>query len=543
MAKKYFTFCFLFFFSTAFVAEAQEKIYLVRFKDKTNSRFSTSRPLEFLSQRAIDRRSRQGISLIENDLPVNASYLDSIRKTGASVIYPTRWLNGAIIRATTTAWNAVNRLSCVRTDQNTRLNSVGGDILQKANDMAAPYSPTFTQGRGEETFGATAAQSQQIGIDKMHAKGFRGENMVIAVLDDGFYAVDSNPFLKNAKIVSTYDFVDNQNSVYEDGTGHGAGVFSVLAAYRDGEYIGTAHKASFHLFRTENHRSESRAEEAFWLAAAERADSLGVDIISNSSGYNTFDDATLNYKIADIDGKTALSTIAAEEAFRTGMLVVKSAGNEGNNLAWNRNITFPADGRNVLAVGSVSLTGAMSAFSSRGRTADGRVKPDVVALGESTNLVNFGGLVITSNGTSFAAPLVAGLAAGLWQANPALKNKELFDAIRQSGTRAKNISDSIGYGIPHFDRAQLLITSTETEDIDYQPIIVFPNPFVDNVSIYWQSPSKQAFCALHDLTGREVTRHYFAPNSHLETIQLPFDLPKGLYILQIGTQFFKIQKE
>jgi subtilisin family serine protease len=527
----------------AAAAYAQERVYLVRFKDKSNSPFSVAKPEEFLSSRAIARRSRQGIAITERDLPVNKAYLDSLTKAGARVLYPTRWVNGAVVRATAATMTTVNRLSVVQADAGMRLNAAAPKELlpespEQMRSRHAQVVPDAASARTEENYGTAFTQTQMLGLDKMHNAGFRGENILIAVLDNGFRNVDINTFTRNARILTTYDFVDRHTTVYEDGNGHGAAVFSILAANRDGEMVGSAPGATYALFRTEDDRTESRAEEAYWLAAAERADSLGADIISMSLGYNTFDDATLNYKTTDLDGKTTLITQAAEWASATGMLIVKSAGNEGNS-SW-RTLTAPADARNVLAVAAVQANGTRWAGSSLGPTADGRRKPDLAAMGAGTAFVNQSGFVTSGNGTSYATPLVSGLAAGLWQAFPNLKNSELADVLRRSGSRATTPNDSIGHGTPHFERAQMLVTDLGAWQADSRWLKVYPNP----VKGAWLNIAfEQSPIAPHQLLRLRITdllgREYYQAEWRKEADQLQIPLSalgieRGMYFLHLS---------
>jgi serine protease AprX len=228
-----------------------------------------------------------------------------------------------------------------------------------------------------------------------------------------------------------------------------------MAGYLDNQMISPAFGTSVALFRTEDNASETPLEEANWLFAAEMADSLGADIISSSLGYNTFDNAADDYTVAMMDGKTALSTRAADLATERGMVVVISAGNSGDD-SWGI-ISAPADADAVLAIGAVTRTGNYASFSSRGNTADGRIKPDVVAVGSGTALCNISGNATTGNGTSFSAPLVAGLVAGFWQANPYLTAQEVTSCIRKSGHQFASPTTQLGYGYANFTRANIVV--------------------------------------------------------------------------------------
>lgn len=510
---------------------AQARVHIVFFRDKRNSPFSLSRPQEFLSRRAIERRQRQNIPLTGRDLPVTPAYLDSVRKTGARVLYPTRWLNGAIISATDAQMAAVNRLSVVQGNATQRLSRTESERGQA--DLWLPTAPPRTD-RSEEVenfnYGFSERQVSMLGIDVMHRAGFRGEGIHIAVLDCGFQGYNTAPPFRDMNVLGTFNFVEGNTNVINSCT-HGTRVLSVLAAFLDGTLIGSAPRAAYYLFQTEDNNSETRAEEAWWLAAAERADSLGADIIATSLGYYQFDDPSQNYTLNDLNGRTALITRAANAAASAGILVVKSAGNQGNR-AWGR-ITFPGDSDSVLTVGSVNAAGVYSSFSSRGPTADGRIKPDVVALGEGTIVSLPSGTVTGDFGTSFSAPLVAGLAAGFWQANPRLTNMQVIDFIRRSGTRARNPNDSLGYGIPHFERMQSLVTALPRANAQPTEIKVYPNPSRGQVRLLlpesWHGKPMQLL--LTDASGREYARLSLTPNEEAPLLHLP--LAKGFYLLQI----------
>lgn len=333
-------------------------------------------------------------------------------------------------------------------------------------------------------YGDATAQIQLLGADAMHNLGFHGEGMLVALLDDGFLNVNTSACLQHLvqqnKIVKVYDFVDNDNTVYTQG-GHGTAVLSTMAGYIENQIISPAFGATVALFRTEDISSETPLEEANWLFAAEMADSLGADIISSSLGYSTFDNSADNYIPSMMDGKTALSTRAADLAAATGMVVVISAGNSGNDPSWQI-ITAPADADSVLAIGAVTRTGEYASFSSRGNSADGRIKPDVVAVGSGTVLCNTSGFASTSNGTSFSAPLVAGLVAGFWQANPYLTAQEVTRAIRKSGHQFSSPTIQLGYGYANFSRANTTVLN------DFPLTAIEPN--ADLVSVMVQPSNK-----------------------------------------------------
>ncbi|MDB5241946.1 MAG: peptidase, partial [Spirosoma sp.] len=305
------------------------------------------------------------------------------------------------------------------------------------------------------------------------------------------------------RVLATYDFVNRETGVYEDDS-HGLSCLSAIAATADNQLYGTAFKARFVLLRTEDAGSESRVEEANWLFGAEYADSAGVDVLSSSLGYTQFDDVTTSYSYSDLNGKTALSTRAAQLATEAGMVVVVAAGNEGSD-AWHY-LSAPADAGSVLAIGAVNQAGQRAAFSSFGPSADGRVKPDLAARGLGTVVGSPGGQILMANGTSFATPLVAGLAAGFWQAHPRLTAAQLTTALRQSGSQFSHPDDQLGYGIPNFERASLLAQ-------DLGELMVYPNPFSETepLSVLWGEVATNVplDATLTDLTGRILWRRQY----------------------------------
>lgn len=506
--------------------------YLVLLRDKTGTPYVVSRPEQFLSQRAIQRRQKQNITVQERDLPVNPTYVAQIQQAGATVWYPSRWLNAVLVEATDATIAAVQRLSFVKGLEFGR--SLSG---ARAGAEAVSNGPAGIRkfGRAEPlNYGPSQSQIAQLGVDKMHQQGYHGEGMLIGVLDGGFLRANEVGFLKPVfdenRVLATYDFVRKETSVYEDDT-HGLYCLSTIAATADGQLYGTAYRAQFILLRTEDVFSETRVEEANWLFGAEYADSAGVDVISSSLGYTTFDDATTSYTYSNLDGKTALSTRAAQIATETGMVVVVSAGNEGDD-AWHY-LGAPSDAASVLAIGAVDQAGQRAGFSSFGPSADGRVKPDLVARGYGTVIGGPGGQITSGSGTSFAAPLVAGLAAGFWQANPTLTAAQITDALRRSGNQYATPDAQLGYGIPSFSVVATILANQEP----VSPFRTYPNPFGDAepLSVQWTDRPRNTplTATLTDLTGRVLWQHQYAPGSPTEFVLPNLRLATGLYVVTL----------
>jgi subtilisin family serine protease len=336
--------------------------------------------------------------------------------------------------------------------------------------------------------------------------------------------------------VAVNDFVFNSGNPYQYHD-HGTEVLSCIAAnYQD--FKGTAYDATFVLAVTEDVRSEFRIEEYNWLLAAEFADSVGVDIIHSSLGYSVFGkEPSMNYTYEDLDGNTATITQAVNLARDRGILVVTSAGNEGNS-DW-KYITAPADARGILTVGAVREDYTRASFSSVGPTADGRIKPDVMALGSGTAVMFGNGGISQSNGTSYAAPLVAGLAAGLWQANPDWTNIDVINAIKYTSSRALNPDAQFGYGIPDFTVAREGAVLSVDQIIN-RDISVYPNPFKDNkifIDTRRLMDSGSIQLTLFDQQGKVVVTEIVNSPKERITLEIP-GIKAGPYVLKIHSEAF-----
>lgn len=474
-----------------YAAQAQVNQYFVYFKDKTGTPYSVSQPDQFLSPKSLTRRTKQGITVKEEDLPVNPAYVQLVKTTGAETFFTSRWWNGVLVECDETTLAQVNTLACVKES-----------ILVAPGSRLSDGRVGKVSRRKETQEDVNHFQLQQLGIDQMHMDGFRGEGMAIAVFDSGFEGVSTtapfaNLFSEN-RVKYTFNYVTNSPSVYELDD-HGTEVLSVMAAYVSGTYTGGAYKADYYLFLTEDWPTEFRIEEFNWTFAAERADSLGVDIINSSLGYNTFDDVSMDYQIDDLNGSTAIVTQAARKAIEKGMLVVCSAGNEGST-SW-KFVTPPADAIGILAVGSVTSSGSRSTFSSIGPTADARIKPDVVALGSGTQVIRSNGNVGTSSGTSVASPLIASLAAGIWQAYPILTAQEVYNLIIGTASHAINPNNQLGYGIPHYEAVINNVEAPKPEEV----ISVFPNPTSETLKILISELTAEPITVeIYDVKGSRV---------------------------------------
>ncbi|HEU5146664.1 MAG TPA: S8 family serine peptidase [Chryseosolibacter sp.] len=457
--------------SVSFSIEAQQNRYMIFFKDKQGTPQTVDKPIDFLSERAIQRRIEQGIEITVDDLPVSRDYVRGVRDAGADVFFATRWMNGVLVQCDPALLPAIEALPYVA-----------------RSEFVAPLAPLQMGGRrsfnlrrkNNHTGIQTESQLRMLGIDRMHAEQIRGEGIVIAILDSGFPGVDVAPAFESMfseeRLVEavSYDFVHNSPNVfqYDD---HGTEVLSVIAADIPDAYTGGAPDATFQLFVTEDVPTEYRVEEYNWLFAAEKADSAGVDIIHSSLGYYDFDDASMNYSTAQMDGVTAVVSRAAQWAADRGIVVVTSAGNEGNISSW-RIITAPADAKDVIAVGSVTATGQKTSSSSIGPTADNRIKPNLVALGAGVKVVKASGQISTASGTSLAAPLITSLVAGVMQQYPELTNKEIIALLQATASQANNPDNLLGYGIPNFQA----VVHYQERIAQNSPFEIYPNPLEDD---------------------------------------------------------------
>lgn len=507
-------------------AAAQVNRYMVFFKDKAGTPYSISNPGEFLSAKAIQRRIKHLTSATETDLPVSPSYVDDVRNAGATVLYTTRWMNGALVQCDAALLPTLLALPQVETIE-----------------FVAPGARPVNGGRngrikfktGHQDDAATP-QLTMVGIDQMHADGFRGENITIAVFDGGFSGADSSvPFQHifnegrfNATV--SHDFVYGGSDVFRHDD-HGTQVWSVIAAFQDGVFTGGAYNANFQLYVTEDVDTEYRIEEYNWLIAAERADSAGVDIINSSLGYNIFDDPIMDYLPENMNGTTAVISRAANLAAERGIIVVTSAGNEGAK-PW-RIITAPADAEKAVAVGNINFSGIKSPSSSFGPTADGRIKPDVVAPGTLVKVIRANGTIGSASGTSVAAPLVTSLLAGVWQKYPHLFNIRLIEALKISGSQGASPDNALGYGLPGYQA----LSQYFDQDIEPLTIQVYPNPVLNDTLIIETS---------NPIMFPEVS--YFVSNSTGQAIstgtaRFTFNNPRyqvGLSGLYPGLYFLRI---
>lgn len=508
-----------------------ENYYWIELKDKTGTEYSVDQPEEFLSQRAIDRRKRQNIEIDQTDLPVSKIYTDSLQSIGFKLKHTSKWLNGCTVSGTEEMADQLRDVSFIKywdLTKPAKFSKSGRMKFEKTEEMLTTYDSAY--------YGISLVQINQLKGLALHGQELRGKGMQIAVLDNGFLNANAiaafDSLWTNGQILGFRDFVSNGGNVFQEG-GHGTNVLSTMGACLPGQLVGTAPDASYYLIRTEDDASEYLIEEDNWVAGAEYADSLGADIINSSLGYAYFDDQAMDHTYAEMDGKTTRVTRGANMASAKGILVFNSAGNEGTK-EWHY-IIAPSDGEKVIAVGAVDGSGDPASFTSFGPASDGSVKPNVSATGLGTALISTNGAIAKSNGTSFSSPLLAGMAACLWQAFPNASNIEIKEAIEKSGSQYTSPDARLGYGVPNFEKAYfLLIKSMLPESVKNSDWHVFPNPFIYQLLVMWLHENTFESCHLQliSIQGNVLFEDIFNQSNRIVLSNLT-NLPSGIYFLKL----------
>ena len=433
------------------------KYYIWRYtlKDKQGTPYTIEHPSRWLSHKSIERRKRQGLPIDSTDLPVSSLYLKAIERNAANatIIGTSRWNNTVLVRSNDTLlFSKIAELDFIR---ESRLVWVSPDSIErgsikvKVHDQWNPWDSI----KGEY-YGNGKEQIEMLQGQRLHGIGMKGKGMTIAVLDGGFQNCDQIPAIRHANIVEMKDFVYPNSQHFFRETDHGTKVLSALATNEPQVLVGTAPEARYWLLRCEDQQTEQPVEEDYWTMAAEYADSAGVDIISSSVGYNEYDSHLGDYRLRDLDGRQALISCSASMLAKKGIVLVNSAGNLGMG-PWKK-IVFPADANDILTVGALNADKKNAPFSGVGPTQDGRVKPDVMALGSPACLISGRGTIVRDMGTSFSTPIVAGLVACLWQALPQKTALDIINLVRQTSSQYQEPDNIYGYGIPNFWRAYMI---------------------------------------------------------------------------------------
>ena len=421
--------------------------YRVNLKDKVGTAYSVDKPEEFLSERALARRNRQQLPVDETDLPVSQAYVKELLGTGARLVTTSKWNNTVVLEVKDTLlMDKVASMSFVTQVKKvwTQPDSIPPRNKNRKKEVTNDVK------KSNIFYGKAFQQIHIHGGDSLHAAGFAGKGMHVAIIDAGFYNADKIKFFKKLDLLGTRDFVNPDSDIYEENS-HGMMVLSCMAANKKDVFVGTAPEASYWLLRSEDNDTEQPVEEDYWAAAIEFADSVGVDVVNTSLGYYNFDEGYAPYRYRDLDGHTSLMSHSASMASDKGIVVVCSAGNSGAD-SWKK-VTPPGDAENVLVVGALTKKLINAEFSSIGNTTDGRIKPDVMAIGAPSVVSGTDGTVSRANGTSFASPTMCGVVVCFWQSCPWLTAKEVVKAVQQAGDRADFPDNIFGYGVPNLWKA------------------------------------------------------------------------------------------
>lgn len=525
-----------------------QNFYWVAFTDKNNTEFSLSHPEEYLSQRAIQRRIKQNIAIDSLDLPVNEQYIRQVLQLDAKFVHASKWLNGLTVKTVSDSFpNLVMQLPFIKNIQLTK-----PDVMDKStfNKFAVTAKSNANQREIDSSFyGNSYNQVAQLNGQYLHGKQYFGQGVQIAVLDAGFLHVDNfstfDSLRAENRILGTKDFVNPQSDFFSTHY-HGMSVLSCMAGYIPGILVGTAPKASYWLLRSEDADSEYIIEEDNWVVAAEYADSAGADIINSSLSYSTYEDESTSHTYEDMDGNTTRVSIGAGVAASRGMLVFVSVGNEGADK-W-KYIAAPSDADDVLGIGAVTATGEPAYFTSYGPAFDGDVKPNASAMGWNTFLQKKDGSLNSGNGTSFSSPLLAGMVACLWQANPHASAIEIKLAIEQSSSLYPLADSLIGYGIPDMELADnILKSSFSPYNQKQQNWLVYPNPVQNYLILQNQSTNRNedVTVSFYSLDGTLFRKEQKAGASKIIFNDLT-SLPSGFLILKIEsgrtTETIKLSK-
>lgn len=451
-------------------------------KDKgheTNSFLSN--PEIVVSEKSVRRRMKvvkDNSPVDESDLPIFANYIDQIQSLGFRLRQKSKWLNAISGYIPISKLNLISSLTFVK--QIDLVACLPRNYETTETEYQIEQNDTFSPkvlNPNAYNYGNSLTQLEQINVPALHNLGYTGQGVTICLMDAGFSRLSHEVF-SMMNIIGMYDFVNNDPGVGDStdmGEGsHGTATLSVIGGFKEGKLIGPAFSSNYILAKTENTDSETPIEEDNWIAALEWADSIGVDVTSTSLGYLGYDAPFVGYTWENMDGNTARITIAADLAVKKGIVVLNSAGNEGYNADHNT-IVAAADGDSVIAVGAVRADGTRSSFSSVGNTVDGRIKPDIMAMGSGVTLASTSSntAYTTGSGTSFSCPLAAGVAALILSNNSNLTPMQVRDAMRNTASRNQNPDREYGWGI--IDALSAIDFATPVELVSFNADIVGKN--------------------------------------------------------------------
>jgi serine protease AprX len=474
----------------SFNSIAQEDAW-VYFTNKPNASTFLASPLTMLTQRALDRRTAQNIALDITDVPVHQPYIDQIAASnGITVMAKSKWLNSVHVRGTQANIQSLSTLSFVNSID--FANSALNTRQAQPKDLKISAVNKQLEELTNYNYGNSANQIQMLNGHLLHQQNYTGQGKIIAVLDSGFIGVNTaasfQNLMNNNQILGGYNFPDG-NANYFSRHNHGTNVLSCMGGFVDGQLVGTAPDAHYYLFITEDINSENPVEESYWVEGAELADYYGVDVINSSLGYFGYDNPAYSYTYNDMNGTTAFASRGADMAFAKGIMVVISAGNAGNSS--EPHVGVPAEAINAFAIGAVDSNEVIASFSSIGPSFDNRVKPDVCAKGLGTTVSNTSGNIVTSNGTSFSSPVMAGMIASFWSAVPSLTNIQVRQFIKESADLYANPTIYKGYGVPDFQIA--LTNALNSMNFSVENPVLYPNPVTNELTLISEIKSGKMF--------------------------------------------------
>ena len=510
-------------------ASAQTELVFVFFKDKPNKAAFYANPLSELTQKSLDRRTRLGIALNDQDAPLEQSYIQNVRNLGFTVTDYSKWMNGVAVNATPSQIITLQAQTYVQSVERFIKHPAGGGKagLKKVNKFDE-FNNTI--GKTDFNYGTGLSQINQINLRPLHIAGYTGTGVTIAVIDTGFPTVNTGSayarIRNNGQIKGGYNFINKSSDIYNTAlNNHGSYCLGVIAGYIQNSYVGSAPDADFYLYATEDAYNEIPEEMIYWTEAAEEADRKGVDVISTSLGYYEFDDSRYDLLYADMNGTTSFIARTAQIATEKGIFVLAAAGNEAQNT-WKYIIT-PADNEKVFTVGGVTSTGTSSSFSSYGPNSVGLVKPDASARGTATAMA-YNNSATAASGTSFATPLAAGGVACLLQAVPTKPLPVLRELLRQNASLYPGYTAQMGYGILNFAESLTDAQLATAENNTKARIRIYPNPASVNFTI--NTTEKIISVEIYDALGRKVQNLTNEKTNNIET------LGKGVYFVKIKTE-------
>jgi serine protease AprX len=542
------------------VANENEKLLVwVFFSDKgDNLQNYLNKPSTVVSDKSLKRRAKvlsENKLLTQRDLPVNQTYVDQLVSIGFQVKNKTKWFNGVSGWATKSELAQLSIMPFVK-----QLDIVYKFRIDRTEEELTNDNPESSQnlskpdGTNSYNYGQSYTQLNQITVPQVHNLGFTGAGVTICMMDAGFDRWTTHQAFSSMNVIATWDFVNGDPDV-EDGSdmgegSHGTSTLSLIGGFYEGQLIGPAFGADFILAKTENTDSETPIEEDNWIAAMEWADSIGVDVTSTSLSYLDFDPPYPSYTCNDMDGNTARITNGADYAVFIGIFVANSAGNAGSNPdpGCNNTLGAPADGDSVMAIGSVTSSGTRSGFSSVGPSADGRIKPDLMAMGSNDYVACNSSNTCYSNfgsGTSWSCPLSAGCAALLLEVAPNLTPMQLASLLKNTASQSNNPDNLYGWGIINtYAAAQSLLTDTNLGSIpeDFYILQNYPNPFNPSTKIRFAVPEKSNVkLTLYDVLGREL-RVIFDDEVNPGVKEIEFNgsnLTSGVYLVRMSSNSYQ----